>query len=115
MEKNKIIDKDAVKNEIESEFLDNGMCVEVEILTQEDVKKELMYSSNFPMLTNETTDNITSNVDIEKSKFLNDKLYEDNWFSVNYCDIIVLFCLRVSEDNIVISAIETNSGFRYMG
>lgn len=115
MEKNRIIDPDTVKVEIENEFLDNGMCVEVECMTQDEVKEELMYSSDFPMLTNESTGDSPYSVEIDESKFLNDSNYLNSWFSVNYCGVVVFVCLKVSENDVVISAIETNNSYRHMG
>lgn len=115
MEKNRIIDPDTVKSEIENEYLDNGMYAEVEFMTQEEVKEELMYSSDFPMLTNESTGDSPYRVEIDESKFLNDSNYSTYWFSVNFCGVVVIVCLMASGDDVVISAIETNSGYRGMG
>lgn len=115
MENNIIIEPEYVVSDIEEEFLQDGMCVEIENLTQDEVKEDIMYSDDFPMLTNERTDESPNMVEIDESKFLNDENYSKHWFRVSYGGSIVFVCIRNLGNNIEILAIETNTGYRNMG
>lgn len=115
MENNIIIEPEDVVRDIETVFLQNGMCVEVRNLTQEEVKEDVMYSDNFPMLTNEYTEESPHTVEIDESKFLNDENYREHWFRVSYGPSIVFVCIRNLGNNIEISAIETSTNYRNMG
>lgn len=115
MENNITIEPQDVVESIETAFTYNGMCVDVANLTQEEVKDELMYSDKFPMLTNEYTEESPHTVEVDESKFLNDKCYRKHWFRVAYGCSIVFVCIRNLGNNIEISAIETSTDCRNMG
>lgn len=97
---------------IEENFLDNGFIFEVTNITQDEVKEDIRYHDDFKMLANEFTNDSQFSVEIDESKFLNDKNYEKDWFKIFYGDDIIYVCLRNDEENVEISAIEVNKNYR---
>ena len=66
-------------NEIENSFMNNGIVIEVEHITQYDVKERIRYlTEDFCMLTTESTEDSCFDVEPNESKFLNDDNYRDD-------------------------------------
>lgn len=104
-----------VITEIEENFHDNGFVFEVTNMTQDEVKEDIRYQDGFKMLANEFTNGSQFSVEIDESKFLNDKNYEKDWFKIAYGDDIIYVCLRNDEENVEISAFEVNKTCRGNG
>lgn len=104
-------------NEIENSFMDNGIVVDVEHITQYDVKERIRYlTEDFCMLTTESTEDSCFDVEPNESKFLNDDNYRDDWFCVSYGDFLAFICVKIDEcENLLISALEVGSRFRGQG
>lgn len=111
----KRIDVHYVITEIEENFQNNGLSFEVINVTQDEVKEDIRYQDGFRMLANEFTNDSQFIVDIDESKFLNDKKYEKDWFKILYGDDIIYVCLRNDEENVEISAVEVNNLYRGSG
>lgn len=101
--------------EIEETFIDYGTFFEVTNVTQEEVKNDLKYQDGFKMLTNEYTKDTTFCVEINESKFLNDKNYEKEWFKIAYGEIVAYVCLRCDNNDVNISALEVCENYRNEG
>lgn len=108
----KSIDVNCLINCVEESFMDNGVVFEVYSVTQKEVKDEIFFDSKFRMLSNENTKDSVFDVDIDESKFMNDTFYRKNWVKVSYSDTIAFACVDVSNDNLLISAIEVNEDNR---
>lgn len=101
------IDVDSLVSCVENSFMDNGVVFEVTSVTQKEVKDEIFFDSKFKMLSNEATNDSEFDVDIDDSKFMNDKFYRENWIRVSYGDIIAFACVNTEGmNNLLISAIE---------
>ena len=100
---------------IEDAYSDNGYLFGVENVTQEVVKNELSNEGTFRMLTNESTADSVFEVDIDDSKFLNDKSYRNNWIIVSYGYPVAVLCVRAENENLCVSAMEVSSEERRQG
>ena len=108
----KNIDVNCLVSCVEETFMDNGVVFDVNSVTQREVKDEIFFDSKFKMLSNESTKDSEFDVDIDDSKFMNDTFYRENWVRVSYGDTIAFACVNVSNDNLLISAIEVNEDNR---
>lgn len=100
---------------IEETFIDYGAFFEVTNVTQEEVKNDLKYQNFFRMLTNEYTKDTSFCVEIDESKFLNDKNYEKEWFKISNGEIIAYVCLSCDNNDVNISAFEVCEDYRNEG
>ena len=112
----KRIDVDGLVRCIEKSFMNNGFLFDVTSVTQEEVKDELIFNSGFGMIANEASEDSDFDVDIDESKFVNDKFYKENWAKVTYGDNTIAFvCINTEGDNLLISAMEINAFYRNYG
>lgn len=102
-------------NEIESGFQNRGCAFFVQVLSQKEVKEELLSNGSFDMLTNEKTDDTMFSVEISESRFLNDESYDKTWVKVYLGDIISFVCVDTVGDNLSILAIEVSRFYRNYG
>lgn len=70
----------------------------------------------FPMVCNEYTPDSNFDVDIDESKFLNDRCYNNTWI-IGYDDdtINFLICLKTYEQILFIDVLEVNDDMRGQG
>ena len=101
--------------EIENGFQNRGCAFFVQVLSQREVKEELLLNGSFDMLTNEKTDDTIFSVEINESRFLNDNSYDKTWVKVYLGDIISYVCVDTVGDNLSILAIEVSRFYRNYG
>ena len=111
----KRIDVDSLVRCVEKSLMDNGFLFDITSTTQEEVKDELIFNSGFGMIANEASEDSDFDVDIDESKFINDKFYKDNWIKVTFGDVVALICVNTECDNLLISAIEVNDFYKNQG
>lgn len=91
----------------------------VQILDQKSVKGHLVFldmTRKFPMICNEYTQDSNIDVDIDESKFLNDKSYNGIWILGGSEDTIdFILCLKTYEQILFIDVLEVNSEMRNQG
>ena len=94
----------------------------VKVIDQQSLKKAFIlygylgYQDNFPMICNEYTPDSNFDVDIDESKFLNDKSYNGTW--IVGCDddtFNFLICLKTYEQILFIDVLEVNEDMRGQG
>lgn len=117
---NKLMDMETLNTyemiqEMEEFFLNLGYCFEIRSLTQNEVKNEIEYDSNFKMLTCEMTEDSQFSVTPDESKFLNDKMYDKNWIAVSYGDCIILSCIELAGEKLKIAAMEVSEAYKGQG
>lgn len=109
------IDLIELVHEIESGFQNRGCAFFVQVLSQKQVKEELLLNGSFDMLTNEKTDDTMFSVEINESRFLNDESYDKTWVKVYLGDIVSFVCVDTVGDNLSILAIEVSRFYRNYG